>query len=112
MAGRLPTRCNMAATLTAAVDDGPGQVSAALTPLFDAVTAMTKPQAGLDWLSNNPQVGQLLTGLATGQIPLTHQALAGLPNRRTVAYLRDLLMPRAPLPPIPKQVPPFQPSLH
>jgi hypothetical protein len=58
LGGRQCEHCTLASKLTAALDDGTGHVSAALTPLFDAVTAMTKPQAGLDWLSNNPQVGQ------------------------------------------------------
>ena len=112
LAGRLCERCTLAGKLTAALDDGTGHVSKALTPLFDAVTAMAKPQAGLDWLSNNPQVGQLLTGLATGQIELTHQALAGLPNWRAVAYLRDLLMSCGALPAIDKQVLHFETWLH
>jgi integrase len=110
--GRLCERCTLSGKLTAALDDGTGHISTALTPLFDTVTAMTKPQAGLDWLSNNPQVGQLLTGLATGQIPLTHQALAELPNWRTVAYLRDLLMACGVLPVIDKQVLHFETWLH
>lgn len=112
LAGRLCERCTLAARLTAALDDGTGHISTALTPLFDAVTAMAKPQAGLDWLSNNPQVGRLLTGLATGQIPLTHRALAGLPNWRTVAYLRDLLMSCGALPAIDKQILHFETWLH
>ena len=112
LAGRLCERCTLAGKLTAALDDGTGHISTALVPLFDAVTAMAKPQAGLDWLSNNPQVSQLLTGLATGQVELTHQALAGLPNWRTVAYLRDLLMACGALPAIDKQVLHFETWLH
>ncbi len=95
-----------------ALDDGTGHISKALTPLFDAVTAMAKPKTGLDWLSNNPQVSRLLTGLATGQIELTHQALAELPNWRTVAYLRDLLMSCGVLPATDKQVLHFETWLH
>jgi len=110
--GRLCERCTLAGKLTAALDDGTGHISTALTPLFDALLSMAKPQAGLDWLSNNPQVSGLLTGLATGQIPLTHQALAGLPNWRTVAYLRDLLMSCGVLPVIDKQVLHFDTWLH
>ena len=104
LAGRLCERCTLASRLTAALDDGTGHISTALTPLFDAVTAMAKPRTGLDWLSSNPQVSQLLAGLATGQTELTHQALAQLPNWRTVAYLRDLLMSCGALPAIDKQI--------
>lgn len=112
LAGRLCERCTLASKLTVALDDGTGHISAALTPLFDAVTAMAKPKTGLDWLSNNPQVSLLLAGLATGQIELTHQALAELPNWRTVAYLRDLLMACGALPAIDKQVLHFETWLH
>lgn len=112
LAGRLCERCTLSGKLTAALDDGTGHISTALTPLFDALRSMAKPQAGLDWLSNNPQVGRLLTGLATGQIELTHQALAQLPNWRTVAYLRDLLMSCGALPAIDKQVLHFDTWLH
>jgi hypothetical protein len=112
LGGRLCERCTLTSKLTAALDDGTGHLSPALTPLFDALRSMGKPQAGLDWLSNNPQVSQLLAGLATGQIPLTHQALAGLPNWRTVAYLRDLLMSCGVLPAIDKQVLHFDTWLH
>ena len=112
LSGRLCERCTLTSKLTAALDDGTGQISPALAPLLDALRSMSKPQAGLDWLSNNPQVSRLLAGLATGQIALTHQALAGLPNWRTVAYLRDLLMSCGALPVIDKQVLHFETWLH
>jgi hypothetical protein len=43
------------------------------------------------WI-REPWVQDLLADLAAGRIPLTHEALHALPNWRTVAYLRDLLM--------------------
>jgi len=112
LAGRLCERCTLASKLTAALDDGTGHISTALTPLFDTVTAMAKPKTGLDWLSNNPQVSRLLAGLATGQIELTHQALAELPNWRTVAYLRDLLVSCGVLPAVDRQILHFETWLH
>ena len=45
----------------------------------------------LDVAAPHPRPG-LLAGLARGRIALTHEALRQLPNWRTVAYLRDLLM--------------------
>jgi hypothetical protein len=60
-----------------------------LVPLFAALTSMAKPKAGLIWL-RNPRVPQLLGELASGRIPLTHQALPAVASWRTAAYLRDL----------------------
>jgi hypothetical protein len=66
--GRLCERCTLTHKLAAALDDGTGRVNPALTPLFDALTAMDKPRSGLIWLQN-PKVPQLLADLATGRIP-------------------------------------------
>jgi integrase len=112
LGGRLCERCTLTSKLAAALDDGTGQISPALVPLFDALRSMGKPHAGLDWLSNNPQVPRLLPALATGQVALTHQALAGLPNWRTAAYLRDLLMSCGVLPAIDRQVLQFETWLN
>ncbi|MGA4948426.1 hypothetical protein [Streptomyces lydicamycinicus] len=50
-----------------------------------------RPKGRLVWL-NNPQVPALLRDLATGNIALTHEAIQQMPNWRTAAYPRDLLM--------------------
>ncbi|HZD70006.1 MAG TPA: hypothetical protein VFA45_14210 [Actinomycetes bacterium] len=85
------------------MDDGTGRVNPALTPLFAALTSMDKPRAGLIWLQN-PKVPKLLSDLATGHIPLTHEGLHAAPSWRTAAYLRDLLMTWGVLPTIDKQL--------
>ena len=97
--------------MTAALDDGTGRIAPALAPLFELVVGMDKPRSGLHWL-DNPQVPQLLSALAGGQIPLSHEALHDLPNWRTVAYLRDLLTSCGVLPLVDKQLPHFQTWLH
>lgn len=111
LGGRLCERCTLTDKMTAALDDGTGRVHPALVPLLQLVVGMDKPRSGLNWL-RNPQVPHLLAGLATGQIPLTHQALHELPNWRTVAYLRDLLMSCGVLPVVDKQLLHFQTWLH
>lgn len=111
LGGRLCERCTLTNRMTAALDDGTGRVAPALVPLFELVRGMDKPRSGLHWL-DNPQVPQLLAGLATGQIPLTHQAMHELPNWRTAAYLRDLLMSCGVLPVVDKQLLHFQTWLH
>jgi hypothetical protein len=102
-AGRLCSRCTLSGKLRVLLDDGSGEVSEALRPLAAHLAAMPSPRAGCVWLAS-PQVQALLTGLATGQIPLTHQALAQLPNWRTVAHLRDHLIASGALPAIDKQL--------
>lgn len=64
---------------------------------------MPDPWAGWMWLRNR-WVQDLLADLATGRVPLTHEVLHPLPNWRTVAYLRDLLMACGVLPTVDKQV--------
>jgi hypothetical protein len=73
--------------------------------------AWAKPRSGLNWLLS-VQVRQLLADLATGRIPLTHQALHALSNWRTVAHLRDLLMACGVLPSIDKQLLHVETRLH
>ena len=110
-AGRRCARCALTDQLAAALDDGTGRVNPALTPLFEALTAMDKPRAGLIWLQN-PKVPQLLGDLATGRIPLTHQGLHAVPSWRTAAYLRDLLMTCGVLATIDKQLAHYEALLY
>ncbi len=110
-ASRQCERCVLAGKLAVALDDGTGRINPALTPLFEALTAMDKPSSGLTWL-RNPKVGQLLGELATGRIPLTHQGLHTAPSWRTAAYLRDLLMTCGVLPTIDKQLVHYEALLH
>jgi hypothetical protein len=111
LGGRLCERCTLTDKLAAALDDGTGRVNPALTPLFDALTSMEKPRSGLNWL-RNPPVPELLGALATGRIPLTHEALHTAPSWRTAAYLRDLLMAYGVLPTIDKQLLHYETWLH
>jgi hypothetical protein len=110
-AGRRCARCALSDQLAAALDDGTGRVNPALVPLFAALTSMAKPKAGLIWL-RNPKVPELLGDLASGRIPLTHEALHAVASWRTAAYLRDLLMTCGVLPTIDKQLAHYETLLH
>lgn len=101
--GRLCERCTLTDKVTAALDDGTGRISPALQPLADHLIGMPDPWKGWMWL-RHPWNQNLLSGLARGLIPLTHEALHTLPNWRTVTYLRDLLMACGLLPTIDKQL--------
>ncbi len=111
LGGRLCERCTLAGKAAAALDDGTGHVSAPLAPLLEALTTMQTPDTGLTWISA-PHVRELLSGLATGKVALTHQALAAQPRWRAVAHLRDLLMSCGVLPPADKQLLHFETWLH
>jgi hypothetical protein len=109
LGGRLYERCTLTNRMSAALDDGSGRVAPAMLPLFELVRGMDKPRCGLNWL-DNPQVPELLAALARGQVGLSHEALHELPNWRTVAYLRDLLMSCGTLPALDKQLLHFRPG--
>ncbi|MGK5556222.1 hypothetical protein ACSNOI_31855 [Actinomadura kijaniata] len=83
-------RCTLTDKVTAALDDGTGHISPALRPLADTLIAMPDPWTGWMWLRHQHNQ-DLLADLATGRVPVTHQALHQVPNWRTAAYLRDLL---------------------
>jgi hypothetical protein len=84
------------------LDDGTGRVHPPLVPVLEALVAMPRPKSGLAWLRSG-QVRALLADLATGRLPLTHEALRDQPNWRCVAYMRDLLMAHGALPKMDKQ---------
>jgi hypothetical protein len=101
--GRLCERCTLTNKVTAALDDGTGKINPRLQPLADAFIAMPDPWTGWMWI-RRPNNQELLTDLATGRIPLTHDAFHALPNWRTAAYVRDLLMACGVLPVMDKQL--------
>ena len=62
-----------------------------LAPLARALHDSANPPATLQWL-RTPRIAALLTDLAAGRLPLTHEAFAARPDWRSAIYLRDLLM--------------------
>ncbi|WP_239064878.1 site-specific integrase [Streptomyces sp. S4.7] len=97
LGGRLCERCTLSDQLTALLDDGTGCIHPQLIPLHQLLVSLDRPKSRLIWLRNR-QVPALLRDLATGTVPLTHDAIQALPNWRTAAYLRDLLMDSGVLP--------------
>jgi hypothetical protein len=97
LGGRLCEHCTLSDQLTALLDDGTGRIHPKLIPLHQFLVSLDRPKSRLIWL-RNPQVPALLRDLATGAVPLTHEAIQALPNWRTAAYLRDLLMDSGVLP--------------
>lgn len=104
---RLCGRCAVAWTAARLLDDGTGVIATPLKPLADALASSASPAAALDWL-RAPHIRDLLTGLAAGTLPLTHEALDSWPRPRAVPYLRHLLVDCGALPAIDRQLREFQ----
>ena len=85
------------------LDDGTGSVAPPLKPLAEALAGSASPASTFNWL-RRPHIQELLTHLAAGKVPLTHEALDGWPRRRAVCYLRDLLVDCGVLPATDRQL--------
>ena len=90
-------RCVLRERLTAALDDGTGQVNPDLVPLLEHLCSMPRPRTGLLWLTK-PHTLRLLAALAEHHVPLTHEGLAELRPYKAVAHLRQLLIAAGVLP--------------
>jgi hypothetical protein len=84
-------RCSLRDDLTVLfrVDDAQGSEATA-TKLLGALCAAQRPESILTWLRKTG-VRDLLQRLATGEIPLSHEALDQEPNSLRVEHLRSLL---------------------
>lgn len=104
-------RCRLKAELTTLLNDGSGRVNPDLQPVLDRLCSMPRPDMRLAWLRRQ-RPNQLLADLASGQLPLTHEAFAVLPNTKTVTYISDLLIDTEVLPPADRQLGIYQRWLH
>jgi hypothetical protein len=91
--------CVLTDRINELLDDGTGRVRPELQPLADRITAMSRPRSGILWLSRPAPQG-ILRALAAGQVPLTHDGLSTLTPRRSVIYIRDLMIAAGILPPV------------
>lgn len=69
-----------------------------LRALVEAIATMERPNSGVTWIRQT-HVKPLLASLGRGEIPLSHDALDGLPKSRTIEHLRGLLVEHDALPP-------------
>jgi hypothetical protein len=90
-------RCVLTDRLTIVFDNGTGTINPDLKPLYDHLSTMSRPRAGLTWL-RKPHVITILGALARADVPLTHEGLATLQPWRSADYVRDLLMECGTLP--------------
>lgn len=85
--------CLLDDTLKSLLDDGPVH----LEPLRQLLLAVDRPDSIIIWLFND-NVKRILTGLATGAIPLTHDGLDRQQPRRSADHIAGLLVAAGLLP--------------
>jgi hypothetical protein len=87
----LCARCCLRDHLAGMLDDGSGRVRPDLLPLYEAICTQPQPRSAIIWL-RNPQVQQLLRGLAGGELPIAHDTFDHHPSPKTAMHLRELLV--------------------
>jgi hypothetical protein len=84
-------RCALAARSQALLADASGTVPAHLARLHASITANPQPYSALNWLRSGAAAA-ILSEVASGTLPLTHEALDAHPRRRAADYLRQMLV--------------------
>ena len=83
------SRCALRQDLTALMIDG-AQGRDAMVPIVEALCRVDRPASILTW-KRSPRVQELLRGLASGTIPLTHAGLDEAGPDKAVNHLRSML---------------------
>ncbi len=86
---RTCARCSLRQDLTALMIDG-ARSPQAMAPIVEALCDVERPASILTW-KRSPRVHELLNGLASGDIPLTHQGLDEAGTDNAINHLRSLL---------------------
>ena len=90
-------RCIINARLDELMGPDAGQLPPGLQALRREIAGAEHAVTAMRW-ATKPSVALVLSGLADGSIPLTHQALDGLPQRPALAHLRQTLVAAGALP--------------
>jgi hypothetical protein len=83
-------RCSLRRRAAALLAGPGGQVPAGLLPVFEAICAARVPKSALNWLRRSHGAA-MLTDLASGKLPATHEALYADPRWRAAGFLRQML---------------------
>ncbi|MGI5507411.1 hypothetical protein [Lentzea sp. CA-135723] len=94
---RLCARCLAADQVHALLTTSEGTVHAQLRPLIEALTAVPRAAAVLQWLRTSP-AAPLLGELAAGGAEITHELVDRLPRDRNTASARRMLVAAGVLP--------------
>lgn len=82
-------RCSLRQDLTALMIDR-AQHRDTIDPIVEALCRVDRPESILSW-KRSPRVQELLSGLANGEIPLTHVGLDRAGSDKAVDHLRSML---------------------
>jgi hypothetical protein len=91
------TRCALRRRTGQLLATGGQEISAALAPVYEAITTTATPRTALNWLRNGAGA-KLLAALAAGDLALSHEALDAHPQRQAADYLRHILVANDVLP--------------
>lgn len=89
--------CALARRVTTLLTGPDGNIPAALVAVRDAIAASDPPFAALNWLRSGAGA-PILAALASGTMPLTHDALDEHSRSRAAGYVRQLLVAHGALP--------------
>ena len=103
--------CRLTTRLDTVLDDGSGTPNPALAPLAAHLLVSPRPLAALQTLYKRHTVA-LLSALATGRIPLTHEGLHAWPHPTAAQHLRHRLITCGVLPPIDRHLAAIEAWLH
>lgn len=90
-------QCSLQQRLANLLGDDTGHIRSELRILHESLANNDRPQTVLAWLNKNA-TSQILAKLATGQLPLNHDALDELPAGKAVEHLRSVLVATSALP--------------
>ncbi|CQD22752.1 site-specific recombinase XerD [Mycobacterium lentiflavum] len=99
-------RCALREDLCKILPHHPADLAAKQT-LIEALCSVDRPESNLTW-KRNIQVLELLGGITSGAIPLTHGGLTAAGSGRHIDHLRSLLQHHGLLPPRDEHLTPFE----
>jgi hypothetical protein len=84
-------RCSLRRRAAELLSNGTGHIPTELTAVFEAIRAARTPRTALNWLRKGA-AATVLADVASGQLPLTHEAFDAHPHPRAADYLRQMLI--------------------
>ncbi|MEU0414749.1 site-specific integrase [Streptomyces griseorubiginosus] len=90
-------RCTLKQRLNGVLADDTGAIPPKLQALHDALSGTQRTATAMSWLSKGI-VSTVLSDLASGRRPLTHEALDELPDSKVVEHIRSVLVAAGALP--------------
>jgi hypothetical protein len=91
------SRCLISRRLDELMGPSPGSLPPGLQALRRDIATAEHPVTAMRWLTK-PSIAPVLSDLAAGRVPLTHQALDDLPQSQALAHLRQTLVAVGALP--------------